>query len=89
LSIRCSLPTLGCAVILHGGDAEAVSEDGQLLFLHSDHPEDENSFDNPMKVGGYLRVLMLQVRCGVPLTVGGWLGLGPAAPWTWHLLQQP
>jgi hypothetical protein len=27
-----------------------VLGEGELVYLHSDHPEDENSFDSPTKV---------------------------------------
>ena len=39
------------AVILSGQGGTTVLDEGELVYLHSDHPEDENSFDNPTKVG--------------------------------------
>jgi hypothetical protein len=38
------------AVVLTGEGAESVLGKGELVFLSSDHPEDENSFDTPTKV---------------------------------------
>ena len=46
---------LAAAVILSGQGGTTVLDEGELVFLHSDHPEDENSFDNPTKVGAALR----------------------------------
>ena len=40
------------SVLLNGGAAAAVAGTGELTYLFSQHPEDENSFDNPRKVGG-------------------------------------
>ena len=38
-------------VLLHsGGDAAGAQSAGELVFLTSGHPEDENSFDHPTKV---------------------------------------
>ena len=34
---------------LLGKDAESVQEQGELVYLTGDHPEDENSFANPRK----------------------------------------
>lgn len=39
------------AVLLHGASAASVMEEGELECLASDHPEEENSFDKPDKVG--------------------------------------
>lgn len=38
------------AVVLHGQDAASVMEEGEMVYLTSDHPEDENSFEHPDKV---------------------------------------
>lgn len=35
---------------LTGTGADSVLSEGELVFLHSDHPEDENSFEEPNKV---------------------------------------
>lgn len=35
---------------LTGAGAESILSEGELVFLASDHPEDENSFDEPKKV---------------------------------------
>ena len=38
-------------MLLHrGGDAAGAQSEGELVFLTSPHPEDENSFANPTKV---------------------------------------
>lgn len=38
------------AVSLAGAGSESVLSEGELVFLHSDHPEDENSFEEPSKI---------------------------------------
>ncbi|KAI7845621.1 hypothetical protein COHA_000907 [Chlorella ohadii] len=35
---------------LTGAGAESILSEGELVFLASDHPEDENSFDEPKKI---------------------------------------
>lgn len=38
------------AVLLSGRDAASVAGEGEMVYLWSAHPEDENSFDNPTKI---------------------------------------
>ncbi|PRW58664.1 Alpha-L-arabinofuranosidase 1 isoform B [Chlorella sorokiniana] len=38
------------AVTLSGTGSESILSEGELVFLYSDHPEDENSFDEPKKI---------------------------------------
>ena len=62
------------------GPAEAVAAQGELIYLTSGHPEDENSFANPRKVRrctmGWLHALWVPscktTRIG---KVGGWGGV--------------
>lgn len=72
-------PPLSCAraVLLTGAGAESVLSEGELVYLHSDHPEDENSFDNPHKVS----LIEAHRMCGFDTESlhgglhGGWCGL--------------
>lgn len=69
---RCATPR--CAVILSGPGAKSVLAEGELIYLHSDHPEDENSFDSPTKVCVWVRVRGQLQRAGLvhaPLWRGG------------------
>ncbi|KAL4437047.1 hypothetical protein ABPG75_004186 [Micractinium tetrahymenae] len=65
------------AVLLHGASAGSVMEEGELEYLASDHPEAENSFEEPDKV------------CPATSTVDG---LGPkftlpVEPWSVNVLS--
>lgn len=50
------LPT---AVVLDGAGDASVAGQGHMTFLHSDHPEDENSFEQPTKASRATRTHQL------------------------------
>lgn len=50
LTLRWTLFPPPPTVSLAGAGSESVLSEGELVFLHSDHPEDENSFEEPSKV---------------------------------------
>lgn len=58
------------AVVLDGAGDASVGGQGHMTFLHSDHPEDENSFEQPTKAS--LHVHALCPLCPRPSLLGCW-----------------